>query len=211
MKNTKRLLITLLLAVIPMMASAQILEKAAQRSEIATVETELEDVPTTELQVFRMDNDGTYWLSVGHLGVGIDIIQIQFDPVYELFIPLGNTLDEALETLSDLQAFYKKPKQSAMEVQGCLAAIVPNDNLEPVTVTSRRLLGTKILSFSVKVPIRKPFSSTNPFAFSSSVCTVTSPEWSCICSVSRNFLRKDSKFSVFIPASVMMSRSLKML
>lgn len=149
MKNTKRLLITLLLAVIPMMASAQILEKAAQRSEIATVETELEDMPTTELQVFRMDNDGSYWLSVGHLGVGIDIIQIQFDPVYELFIPLGNTLDEALETLSDLQAFYKKPKQSTMEVQGCLAAIVPNDNLEPVTVTSRRFLTSKILSFSV--------------------------------------------------------------
>ena len=141
MKNTKRLLITLLLALIPMMASAQILEKAAQRSEIATVET--------ELQVFRMDNDGSYWLSVGHLGVGIDIIQIQFDPVYELFIPLGNTLDEALETLSDLQAFYKKPKQSAMEVQGCLAAIVPNDNLEPVTITSRRFLTSKILSFSV--------------------------------------------------------------
>lgn len=149
MKNAKKIFITLLLAMLPLMASAQILEKAAQRSEIATVETELEDMPTTELQVFRMDNDGSYWLSVGHLGVGIDIVQIQFDPVYELFIPLGNTLDEALETLSDLQAFYKKPRLSTMEIQGCLAAIVPNDNLEPVTVTSRRFLTSKILSFSV--------------------------------------------------------------
>lgn len=149
MKIAKRILITLLLAVLPLMASAQILEKAAQRLEIATVETEEGGLPATQMEVFRMGVDGSYWLSVGHLGVGIDIVQIQFDPVYELFIPLGDTLDEALKTVSDLQAFYKKPRLSAMEIQGCLAAIAPNDNLEPVTVTSRRYLTSKVLSFSV--------------------------------------------------------------
>ena len=51
--------------------------------------------------------------------------------------------------MNELKAFYKKPRLSQMEVQGCLAAITPNESFEPVTVTSRRLLTSKILSFSV--------------------------------------------------------------
>ena len=97
-----------------------------------------------------MNDTGTYWLSVGHLGIGTDLLQLQFDPVYELFIPLGDSLEEAVEKMNELKAFYKKPRLSEMQIDGCLAALYPGENFEPVTVTSRRLLGSKILSFSVK-------------------------------------------------------------
>ena len=130
--------------------SAQVLQKAAQRMELATVETEVGGYETAQMEVFEMRDSGTYWLSVGHLGIGTDLVQLDFDPVFELFIPLGNSLEEALAKMKEFQAFYKAPRLSTMEVQGCLAAIYPSDNFETVTITSRRLLGAKILSFSVQ-------------------------------------------------------------
>lgn len=150
MKTILKSFVTLLLAAMPVVASAQVLEKAAQRMELATLETELGGYETAELEVFQMRDSGTYWLSVGHLGIGTDLLQLQFDPVFELFIPLGNTLEEALAKMKEFQAFYKKPRLSTMEVEGTLAAMYPGEKFEPVTITSRRLVGTKILSFSVK-------------------------------------------------------------
>ena len=97
MKTIYKILVSLLVAVMPLTASAQILQKAAQRMELATLETEVGGVPNVELMVFKMQDAGTYWLSVGHLGIGGDLVQLRFDPVYELFIPLGNSLDEAIE------------------------------------------------------------------------------------------------------------------
>ena len=150
MKTINKILVSLLVAVMPLTASAQILQKAAQRMELATVESEVGGVVGITIEVFKLADAGTYWLSVGNLGIGGDLIQLTFDPVYELFIPLGNSLDEAIGKMNELKGFYKKPRLSQMEVQGCLAAVTPNDNFEPVTVTSRRLLTSKILSFSVK-------------------------------------------------------------
>ena len=149
----KRFIISLLLAAVPVMVSAQVqqvIDKAAQRLEIVTVETEQGSIASTQLEVFQMKDDGSYWLSVGNLGVGTDLLQIQFDPVFELFIPLGNTLEEALEKLKDLQSLYKKPRLFTTVVDGCLAAMYPNGDMEPVTVTSRRFVATKLLSFSVQ-------------------------------------------------------------
>ena len=147
----KRLLMILAVAVMTAgTLSAQVLQKAAQRMELATVETEVGGYETAEMEVFAMRDSGTYWLSVGHLGIGTDLVQLEFDPVFELFIPLGNTLEEALVKMKEFQAFYKEPRLSTMEVQGCLAAMYPGENFEPVTITSRRLLGAKILSFSVQ-------------------------------------------------------------
>ena len=150
MKALLKLAITLLVAAMPILASAQILQKAAQRLELAVVETEMGGHETAQLEVFKINDAGTYWLSVGHLGVGTDLVQLNFDPVYELFIPLGNSLEEALEKMKELQAFYKQPRLSTMEVQGCLSALYPGEEFETVTITSRKLLTSKILSFSVQ-------------------------------------------------------------
>lgn len=149
MKTILKTAITLLVAAMPVLTSAQVLQKASQRLELATVETEKGGY-VTELEVFKMNDAGTYWLSVGHLGVGTDLVQLQFDPVYELFIPLGNSLEEALAKMKEMQAFYKQPRLSTMEVQGCLSALYPGEELETVTITSRRLLASKILSFSLQ-------------------------------------------------------------
>ena len=146
----KKIFTILVLAAVCTAASAQVLQKASQRLELATLETEIGGFETAELEVFKMNDTGTYWLSVGHLGIGTDLLQLQFDPVYELFIPLGDSLEEAVEKMNELKAFYKKPRLSEMQIDGCLAALYPGENFEPVTVTSRRLLGSKILSFSVK-------------------------------------------------------------
>ena len=147
----KRFLLILAVAVMTASTlSAQVLQKASQRLEVATVETEIGGFETAELEVFQMQDTGKYWLSVGHLGIGSDLVQLQFDPVFELFIPLGDSLEEALAKMKELQAFYKQPRLSSMEVQGCLAAMYPGESFEPVTITSRRLLGTKILSFSLQ-------------------------------------------------------------
>lgn len=147
----KKILITLLLASMSLVASAQFLEKAGNRLEICTIETEYgENSLSGEIEVFKMNDTGKYWLSVGHLGIGGDLIQINFDPVYELFIPLGDTLEEALEVMNDLKAFYKTPRLTTKEIKGCLAAAYPSDNMETVTLTSRRLLGSRIVEFSVK-------------------------------------------------------------
>ena len=151
MKTLNKILVTLLMAVMPVLASAQVLEKAANRLELCTVETQYgENSLSGEIEVFQMKDTGAYWLSVGHLGIGGDIIQLNFDPVYELFIPLGDTMDEAIETMNDLKAFYKTPRLTTRQVKGCLAAMYPSDNMETVTLTSRRLLGSRIVEFSVK-------------------------------------------------------------
>ena len=143
-------LIALFLISIPALVSAQGLKKLSQRTELVTVEVEVNEAFTTSLEVFRMKDDGSYWLSLGHLGIGSEVLQLQFDPVHELFIPLGKTLDEAIESLKGMQEYYNQPRLSTAEIQGCLTALYPlAEKLEPVTVTSRKMLAKKLLSFSV--------------------------------------------------------------
>lgn len=117
-----------------------------QRLELAEVSDETDGYT---LEVFRMQDNGNYYLSVGNLGFGDDIIQFQIDPIFELFIPLGGTLDEALETMKTIQSWYKLPRQSSNEVQGCLSAAYPNDDYETVTVTRRQIITSNVLEFSV--------------------------------------------------------------
>ncbi len=151
MITSKRIIIALLLVLTPIISSAQVLEKAAKRMELVSVESEIGEAFTTELSVFQMDDDHSYWLSVGHPGIGSELVQLKFDPVYEMFIPLGDTLDKAIETMKDLLDIYNRPRLYSTEVQGCLAAMYPDgEKLEPVTITSRRVLLTKVLSFAVQ-------------------------------------------------------------
>lgn len=106
----------------------------------------------TALEVFNVPQEGQnrYYLSVGNLGIGDEVIQINFDPLFELFIPLGNTLDEAMEKLELLKETCKADAGTTIEIDGCLALGVPNENLETVTVTARRFLFSRLLAFSVE-------------------------------------------------------------
>lgn len=154
MLTIKKTLAVLLLAVVPVLTYAQDLKKLSQRLEIAQVTAGDEDSASSEtIEVFKMRGDdgvNRYYLSVGHLGFGDEIVQVQIDPLFELFIPLGDTLAEALDKLKELQALYKRPRGSSIEVSGSLAFGVPSEKFEPVKVTYRKLLLSRMLDFSVE-------------------------------------------------------------
>ena len=116
--------------------------------EIAEVETDDQVV----LALFSMPQDegNLYFLNVGTLGIGDEIIQVRFDPLFQLFIPLGETLTEAIGTLEQLQAHFLQPKGSVMEIEACFAPAFPNENREMAKVTSRRFLFTHQLEFSIE-------------------------------------------------------------
>lgn len=118
-----------------------------QRLEIAEFEREENG---THIEVFQMQDNGKYYLSVGNLGVGTDFVQIQFDPVFELFIPLGETLSEAIETMEGMKEFYKMSRKETKIIEGCLSALYPNEKFEPVKVTRRQMLTERLLEFSLE-------------------------------------------------------------
>ncbi len=76
--------------------------------------------------------------------------QFQVDPVFELFIPLGETLEESMGTLRQLQEHLKQPVGQTIEIQGCLSLAYPNDEWETVKVTTRQFLFSKLLEFSLE-------------------------------------------------------------
>lgn len=104
------------------------------------------------LEVFSMAKDGgkNYFLSVGSLGFGDNVIQVYADPIHELFIPLGTTLDEAETTLGQMKDLLKQPKGTSMEMMGRLDWGTPDENLEKVTLTHTRSLLTRQIMFSVE-------------------------------------------------------------
>ena len=159
----KRLFVILALAAVAIGAYAQN-SLLRQRMDIAEFESEENN---TSISVFYMDDETprVYYLSLGNLGIGTDIIQVQFDPVYELFIPLGNTLDDAIEKMKDIQDLYKLPRLGSSELDGCFAAAYPDGTSTKVAVTSRRFLATKVLEFSLPGdgPVRATHISKSNF------------------------------------------------
>ncbi len=168
MKMMKKLLVVLLVAAMPALTYAQPNNRLL-RQRLEIVELDNEDAVgwhDTSVEVFGIAGEEGYWLSLGHPGIGTDIVQLDFDPVYELFIPLGNTLAEAQEKMQEIKAFFKSARKSSMQIEGCLSAILPNpEQLEPVTVTVRRYLTSRLLEFSVPRGglVRASYISKNEF------------------------------------------------
>ena len=147
-KHIKLALSLLLLSAFPMLSFAQE-AKIPQRLEIVEIDADEED---TQLEIFAIPSDGqnSYYLSVGDLGVGNKVVQIHFDPLFELFIPLGSTLEEAEETLQQMKALFKQSKGDTMQVTGCLDLAFPREKVETVTITYTRFLLSHMLEFSVE-------------------------------------------------------------
>ena len=121
-----------------------------QTLDIAEVEINDGDVT---ISVFNMpeEDQNQYYLCVGTLGIGNDVVQLQIDPVFQLFIPLGSTLEEAQAKLEEFKAVAKQPSGTVLETVGCLALANPSTGEpEPVYVTSRRFFLQRILEFSVQ-------------------------------------------------------------
>lgn len=138
----------LLIMAFPLISFAQD-HKLPNRLEIAEVGVDEGDV---QIEIFALLRDGqkSYYLSVGDLGVGNNVVQLHVDPLFELFIPLGNTLAEAQENLEMMKAMFKQSKGDTMQATGCLDLAFPGENLETVTITYTRFMLTHMLEFSVQ-------------------------------------------------------------
>lgn len=133
----------------PKNENKSLVTELSKRNEIAVIE---DDNGYKQLEIFSMDRDEgeAYFLSVGSLGYGDDIVQVYGDPIHELFIPLGSTLEEAEAMLQQLKDFCKQPKGATTEITGCLSKFVPDDNFEKVTLTHTRSLWNNQIRFSVE-------------------------------------------------------------
>ncbi len=148
----KKLIIFLALLCVSTISFAQTSKVLRPRVEIAQVETE--DIKTVAMEVFYMndENPRTYYLSLGNLSIGGHIVSIEADPLFELFIPLGNTIDEAIAKMEEIKAMYKMPKRSSSEIIGNFALAYPTDDLIKVTVTRRQFVFSRLLEFSIPTP-----------------------------------------------------------
>lgn len=145
----KRIISIVFALALPVLAFAQ---GSVMKQVLEIAEVEIND-GQVELTVFDMPEEGQhqYFLCVGTLGIGDDFVQLQIDPVFRLFIPLGNTLEEAQAKMEEFKEVAKMPAGSELRTTGTLAFANPSTGeLEPVYVTSRRLLMKKIIEFSVK-------------------------------------------------------------
>ena len=122
--------------------------KIPQRLELVQIEINDGQI---NLEVFNMPKDGenNYFLALGRLGIGDEFVQLQIDPLSELFIPLGETLEETVETLQFVQQLFKAEPGTAIEMDGCIGLAFPNDNLETVRVAHRQLVLSHMLEFSI--------------------------------------------------------------
>lgn len=144
----KRLFAVLLIAALPFLANAQISGIPVIEEIIRTNTVNNSSEPKI---TFNMPQDGVdhYYLCVGHLGIGDEILQVYFDPVTQLYIPLGNTIDEALGTLDKLLDLLKEDPGTQIQLPGCLAFPFPTDELEQIDITCNKVLFGRNLEFCV--------------------------------------------------------------
>lgn len=147
--NMKRLLITITLAFVAVAAFSQN-KLFRPRIEIAQLENDV-TIDAIEMEVFYMNDEDPrmYYLSLGHIGIGTDIVQVDFDPLFELFVPLGGTIKEAIAKMEEIKTWFKEDRLSERELTGYFSLAYPGGDPVSIKVTSRRLLASKILEFSL--------------------------------------------------------------
>lgn len=150
MKNVIKAMAVLLFAVMPVFASAQNGGFFRPTSVISEVEL---DNGAKHLMVFNMPEEGQnhYYVCVGTLGLGDDYIQVNIDPVSNLFLPLGDTLAEAQAKLEEIKGIAKQPVGTTFETPGCLSIGYPNGaEMEQISITHMRPLLTHLIEFSIR-------------------------------------------------------------
>lgn len=147
--NMKRLLLTIALVFVAVTAFSQN-KLLRPRIEIAELENDV-TVDAIEMEVFYMDDESPrmYYLSLGHIGIGTDIVQVDFDPVFELFVPLEGTIQEAIAKMEEIKTWFKEERLTEHELSGFFSLAYPGGDPVSIKVTSRRLLASKILEFSL--------------------------------------------------------------
>lgn len=126
----------------------------AQTSKLPTV-TEIVHIENENtgqaVDVVNIPIDGVnhYWLHVGNMGIGDKIVQIELDPVYRLYIPLGNNITDAVAAMEELKTLYQEPKGSMREIRGSFKPFFPTEEFETVQVYKFKLLMENKLQFVI--------------------------------------------------------------
>ena len=97
-----------------------------------------------------VDGVNRYFLHVGNMGIGDKVIQISLDPVYRLYIPLGNNITDAIAAMEELKTLFAEPKGTMREIQGSFKPFFPTDETETVQVYNYRLIAEKKLRFVIE-------------------------------------------------------------
>ena len=147
--NMKRFLSILVFLTLGIAVFAQG-SRLKQMHTIADVE--IEDGIVT-LSIFDMPDGDVhqYYLCVGELGIGDDVVQFNIDPVSQLFIPLGGTLAEAQAKLEEIRGIANMASGEGIETVGILAVGNPSTGEQvPVYLTARRVHFQKHVEFTIK-------------------------------------------------------------
>ena len=117
--------------------------------EIVSIENE-NTGETVEVVNIPLDGVNRYFLHVGNMGIGNKTVQINLDPVYRLYIPLGNNITDAVAAMEELKTLYKEPKGTMREIQGSFKPFFPTEETETVQVYRYQPLLTNSLQFVIE-------------------------------------------------------------
>lgn len=128
---------------------------SAQKSSLPLIDeiAQVEDADgNIVIEVFAHNKDGKtqFYLNVGNLGIGDDVVQLLFDPIFKLYIPLGETFTEAMESLTKMKGLFKAEPGTVTEYTGNFAPLTPTSELETVKVTTRKFLLSRQLEFALE-------------------------------------------------------------
>ena len=84
------------------------------------------------------------------MGIGNKVVQVELDPVYQLYIPLGDNITDAVAYMEELKTLFKEPKGTKREIQGSFKPFFPGENLETIQVFKYKPLLTNQLQFVIE-------------------------------------------------------------
>ena len=105
---------------------------------------------TVDVVNIPVEGANHYWLHVGNMGIGDKVVQVELDPVYRLYIPLGDNVTDAVKTMEELKTLYKEPNGTMREIQGSFKPFLPGEGLETVKVYKHKPLLTNQLQFVIE-------------------------------------------------------------
>ena len=117
--------------------------------EIVSIENE-NTGETMEIVNIPIDGVNRYFLHVGNMGIGDKVVQINLDPVYRLYIPLGNNITDAVAYMEDLKTLFKEPKGTMREIQGSFKPFFPTEETDTVQVYKYKFLLSSKLQFVIE-------------------------------------------------------------
>lgn len=105
---------------------------------------------TVEIVNIPVEGVNYYWLHLGEMGIGNRTVQINLDPFYQLYIPLGENITGAVATMEEIKTLFKEPNGTTREIQGSFKPFFPGENLETVKAIKYKPLLTNQIQFVIE-------------------------------------------------------------